>query len=177
MPGETPKQAGTLWHRAHTREAAVAATDPPPGAADLPPTARTKAPSGFATSPLSSCPACTRYLQYTMGQTTSCSWPPPASPFSLHTALSAGFSSTPWSVGTGAITALGDLPDVGGWEREGDREPHGDRWELGDTCTGDVRDCAAWRDVSLQTAFYGMGICPGASWNSVTTSKGKGTRS
>lgn len=33
------------------------------------------------------------------------------------------------------------------------------------------------RDVSLQTAFFGMGICPGASWSSATTSKGKGARS
>lgn len=56
--------------RPRTRAAAAAATEPPPGAAVLPPTARTKAPSGFATSPLSSSPACTRYLWHTVGQTT-----------------------------------------------------------------------------------------------------------
>ena len=65
IPRGPPKQAGTPPRcGAHTRAAAAADTEPPPGAADLPPTARTKAPSGLATNPPSTSPACTRYLRH-----------------------------------------------------------------------------------------------------------------
>jgi len=55
---------------------------------------------------------------------------------------------------------LGDLPHVGGWEKKGDREPCGDKWALGDTCAGDVRDCAAGEGCLSADSIFWNGNMP-----------------